>query len=215
MDINKVYLKGQENTGGWNDPNKIIIHHPEFYGSIEQLNGVMRNMGFSMIGYNYYVCKDGSVWQGRPVSVTGANCYGQNHCSIGVCFQGNYDKDKNMPQAQFDAGVELIKYLKETYKISEVNGHKYYRNTDCPGRYFPLQQMLKAISNVQNSGGSVEGRYGIVTASVLNVRETNSIEAKVIKKLKKGTKVKIYKQYNDWYSIYPTGCVYGKYIRLL
>ncbi len=146
MQINKVYLEGQNQVGGWNDPNKIIIHHPEFYGSVQSLNNLMRNMNFTMIGYNYYVRKDGSVWQGRPVGVTSGNCYGQNHHSIGVCFEGNYDKDTSMPEAQFNAGVELIKYLKSKHGISEVNGHKHYYNTDCPGRYFPLSRMLGAIA---------------------------------------------------------------------
>ncbi len=124
MKINKVYLRRQDDVTGWNEPNKIIIHHPEYYGSVQGLNDVMRNMGFTMIGYNYYVRKDGSVWKGRPVNVTSGNCYGKNHSSIGVCFQGNYDKDTSMPEAQFNAGVELIKYLKSKYGISEVNGHK-------------------------------------------------------------------------------------------
>lgn len=145
MEIKKVYLEGQNKVSGWNKPNKIIIHHPEFYGSIQALNNLMRNMGYAMIGYNYYVRKDGSVWQGRPVSVTSANCYGQNNHSIGVCFEGDYEKDQTMPDAQFNAGVELIKYLKSQYGISEVGGHKKYYNTDCPGRYFPLDRMLKSV----------------------------------------------------------------------
>lgn len=159
MNINKVYLQGQESVSGWNKPNKIIIHHPEFYGSVQALNNLMRNMGFTMIGYNYYIRKDGSVWKGRPDNVTSGNCYGQNNQSLGVCFEGNYDKDTTMPQEQFNAGVELIKYLKDKYGISEVNGHKKYYNTACPGRYFPLSKMLNAI---MGSAGSV------------NVTESNS-----------------------------------------
>lgn len=150
MNISKVYLPGQDQVGGWNDPNKIIIHHPEYYGSVQGLNNLMRNMGFTMIGYNYYVRKDGSVWKGRPDNVTSGNCYGQNNHSIGVCFEGNYDKDTSMPDAQFNAGVELIKYLKSKYGISEVNGHKHYYNTACPGRYFPLDKMLRAIGAAES-----------------------------------------------------------------
>ncbi|MBS6006869.1 MAG: N-acetylmuramoyl-L-alanine amidase [Clostridium baratii] len=146
MKINKIYLPGQDQVTGWNDPDKIIIHHPEYYGSVQGLNDVMRNMGFTMIGYNYYIRKNGSVWKGRPVNVTSGNCYGQNNHSIGICFEGNYDKDTSMPEAQFAAGVELIKYLKNKYGINEVNGHKHYYNTACPGKYFPLDRMLGAIA---------------------------------------------------------------------
>ncbi|HBJ2615551.1 TPA: N-acetylmuramoyl-L-alanine amidase [Clostridium botulinum] len=153
MKINKTNLPHGALTG-YNNPNKIIIHHPEFYGSIENLNSIMRNMGYSMIGYNYYIRKDGSVWEGRPLNCASANCYGQNNSSIGVCFEGNYERDTSMPQAQFKAGVELIQYLKSTYGINEVGGHKKYYNTACPGKNFPLQDMLKAI-NGQNYNSNV------------------------------------------------------------
>lgn len=105
MKINEVYLKGQDQVSGWNDPNKIIIHHPEFYGSIEALNNIMKEIGYAMVGYNYYVRKDGAVWKGRLDNVTSANCYGQNNHSLGVCFEGNYDKDKEMPEVQSNTVV--------------------------------------------------------------------------------------------------------------
>ncbi|MCY6372475.1 N-acetylmuramoyl-L-alanine amidase [Clostridium ganghwense] len=74
----------------------------------------------------------------------------------------------------------------------------------------------KSITAVpKQSKSSLKGRYGEITASVLNVRESNTTNSKVLKQLKKGDKVKIYKQYNNWYSIYPTGCVYAKYIKLI
>lgn len=145
MYINKVSLKGENEVGGWNNPNKIIIHHPEWYGDIVGLNNMMRTMGYAMVGYNYYVRKDGSIWQARPVHVTSANCYGQNHCSIGICFEGNYEKDTAMPDAQFNSGVELIQYLMKQHNISEVGGHKRYCNTACPGKYFPLDKMINAV----------------------------------------------------------------------
>lgn len=222
MYINKVYLKGQEKVSGWNNPNKIIIHHPEFYGSVEELNSIMRTMGYSMIGYNYYIRKDGSIWQGRPVNATSANCYGQNHSSIGVCFEGNYNKDKTMYDVQFNAGVELIKYLKVNYKINEVNGHKHYKNTDCPGRYFPLQKILNAISvkgTVSNSS-SLDGRIGICTGNGVRVRSTTNINSNsnILGCLFKGYHVKIFKKVGNMYSIYygpHGGYVSSGYIELI
>lgn len=172
MEINKVYLKGQEQARGYNNPNKIIIHHPEWYGDIYSLNNLMRSMGYYMLGYNYYVRKDGSVWQGRPVWATGANCYGQNNCSIGIAFEGNYDKDTSMPTSQFEAGVELIKYLKDKYNINEVGPHYKYSSTECPGKYFPVNDMLSAI-NGDNKKRYIEtkifdcGEYGVYLPYVL------------------------------------------------
>lgn len=153
MEILHVNLRQNGKVGGYNNPNKIIIHHPEFNGSIERLNDIMIDMGFAMIGYNYYVRKDGTVYKGRPDNVTSGNCYGQNNQSLGVCFEGDYDKETSMPTAQFNAGVWLIKKLMNDYGIKEVNGHKKYYNTECPGKYFPLARMLDAIKTYSGTSG--------------------------------------------------------------
>ena len=146
MEINKVELRIKGSLSYGNKPNKIIIHHPQFNGTVEELNECMINSGFAMIGYNYYVRKDGSIWGGRPVSAIGANCYGQNFMSIGVSFEGNFMVDV-MVDAQFSSGVELLKYLKSTYGISEIGGHNKYYNTECPGRNFPLDRMIGEASS--------------------------------------------------------------------
>lgn len=141
MNINKADLRVNGVLKYGNEPDKIIIHHPEFNGSVIDLNECMINSNFAMIGYNYYVRKDGSIWEGRPVNAIGANCYGQNEKSIGVSFEGNFMKD-TMGDAQFNSGVELIKYLMGAYGIVEVGGHKKYYNTECPGVNFPLDRMI-------------------------------------------------------------------------
>lgn len=173
MEIIKVPLKGENKVGGYNNPKYLIIHHPEFNGSIERLNDIMRDMGFTMIGYNYYVRKDGKVYKGRPDNVTSGNCYDYNTKSLGICFEGNYDEEKEMPKAQFDAGVELIKELKAKYGISNnnINGHKAFYNTACPGRYFPLDKMLNAIR-----GGSASGN--ITTTPSKPSKPSNSSTSK-------------------------------------
>lgn len=162
MEIIKVPLVGENKVTGWNNPEYLIIHHPEFNGTIERLNEIMRSMNFTMIGYNYYVRKNGKVYKGRPDNVTSGNCYNYNTKSLGICFEGNYDVEKEMPKAQFDAGVELIKELRAKYNISnsKINGHKAYNNTACPGKYFPLDAMLKAIK-----GGSSSGNISVNTGS--------------------------------------------------
>lgn len=145
MNIIDVNLRTNGELKWGNNPNKIIIHHPEWYGSVEDLNELMIGMNYTMIGYNYYVRKDGSIYKGRPVEAVGGNCYGQNTQSIGVCFEGNYENDTSMPETQFKAGVELIQYLMKKYNIEEVGPHKKYVNTACPGRYFPIDEMIAAV----------------------------------------------------------------------
>ena len=208
MKINSGYLRGQASVCGHNNPQYLIIHHPEYNGSIEGLNDVMRNMGFTMIGYNYYVRKDGSVWKGRPDNVTSGNCYNYNTKSLGICFEGNYDKETSMPQAQFNAGVELIKELRDKYGISNshINGHKYYYNTECPGKYFPLAKMLDAIKggsatgsiNTSNSVSSnikydkvysQTGTCTVITESGLKIRATASLSGEQVGLYKQGESV--------------------------
>ncbi|WP_315117826.1 peptidoglycan recognition family protein [uncultured Clostridium sp.] len=170
MKIIKTSLKRIGSLKWGNKPNKIIIHHPQFYGNIEELNNLMINMGYSMIGYNYYIRKDGSLWEGRPVEAIGANCYGQNTCSIGVCFEGDYDKDKIMPEVQLNSGIELIKYLMKKYDIKEVDGHRAYYNTSCPGRYFPLEELLNGVkehSYISIDGGAYSNYKGMPALNLI------------------------------------------------
>lgn len=142
MNINKTDLRIVGNLLYGNYPTKIILHHPEFNGDVEALNEMMISMGYQMIGYNYYVRKDGSIWGGRPVSAIGANCHGQNATSIGIAFEGNFMTDI-MGDAQFSAGVELCKYLMQQYpSIHEIGPHKKYFATACPGDNFPVDKMI-------------------------------------------------------------------------
>ena len=166
MNINKVNLRVNGTLSGTNNPNKIIIHHPVFNGSIEALNEMMITMGYTMIGYNFYVRKDGTVWEGRPCNVQGANCTGQNSQSIGVCCEGNFDVDI-MGDAQYNALVELCKYLMDKYKISEVGPHSKYLATGCPGKNFPIDRVLKDVVG----GGTVTGN----TVQVDTVDQYNNL----------------------------------------
>lgn len=162
MNINRVSLRRNGNLAYGNYPTKIILHHPEFNGTIEQLNEIMINGGFTMIGYNYYVRKDGSVWEGRPVDAIGGNCYGQNATSIGIAFEGNFMIDV-MGGEQFNTGMELCKYLLQQYpQIKEISPHKKYWNTDCPGKNFPVDKMVSAAFE----GGTVS--MSTITQSVAN-----------------------------------------------
>ena len=159
--INKCNLKRAGVLSGTNHPDKIILHHPIFNGSIEQLNDMMITMGYTMIGYNYYVRKDGSVWEGRPCNVQGANCTGQNTRSIGVCCEGNFDVDV-MGAAQFNALVELCKYLMQKYNIKEVGPHYRYLATSCPGKNFPVANVLNAV----NSSNTTVSVSNVVTNTI-------------------------------------------------
>jgi len=44
-----------------------------------------------------------------------------------------------MSDIQFNAGVALIKYLKQKYyPKAKISGHREFYANDCPGKNFPL-----------------------------------------------------------------------------
>jgi hypothetical protein len=132
-----------------NQVNAIALHHMAHETAdekkvhqwhLERDNGTWK--GF---GYNYWVGLDGRIIEGRGLN-QGAGVKGHNSTIISIGFQGNYDTMKEMPKVQFDAGVWLINHIKESVpNIKAVDGHNRWNPTSCPGKYFPLKQMIDAI----------------------------------------------------------------------
>jgi hypothetical protein len=204
-----------------NKPNKIILHHPVFNGTPQQLNEMEitnKNDPMIMSGYNYYVRKDGSTYAMRPTWAVGANCYGQNSQSIGVAAEGNFMVD-TMLKAQENAIIILCKYLMQSFPdIKEVGPHKKYSSTDCPGKNYPVNEVINAISSKTPLTPPVATTMsGVVNATTLNVRSGQGTTFKIIGTLKKGAVVKIGKNYsNGWSNIYfgaHGGFVSTKYIK--
>ena len=127
----------------------IIIHHSAGTGSADAVHSAHLSKGWAGIGYHFYVRKDGGVYRGRPQNTIGAHCIGYNEWSIGVCFEGNYQTDREMPTAQLKAGKELITYLKGIYPNAKVKMHKSFVSTACPGRYFPFDEISKGAEKVK------------------------------------------------------------------
>ena len=138
MNIIDVGLKFKSLSYG-NKPNKLVLHHAEASKcSVQDIHSWHLNNGWSGIGYHYFIRKDGSVYRGRPDGAIGAHCQGSNTNTLGICFEGNYMKE-TMPTVQYNAGIDLIKYLISKYGNLPVYGHKELLATECPGSKFPLE----------------------------------------------------------------------------
>ena len=127
---------------------QIVCHHSgvTVLQTVETIHNYHKNTnGWSGIGYHFYVRKNGKVYRGRPENTVGAHCVGANYNSIGICFEGNFDKEK-MGDAQVKAGQELVAYLKKKYGISKVKKHNDFGNTDCPGKNFPMDIIKDSTS---------------------------------------------------------------------
>lgn len=122
--------------------SKIILHctaTPEGRDfSVEQIRQWHLARGFSDIGYHYVVGRDGTVYEGRPESIVGAHCTGQNTCSIGISYvggeaaDGSHKPKDTRTQAQKKALRELVESLKRKYPGATVHCHYEFANKACP-----------------------------------------------------------------------------------
>lgn len=110
----------------------IIVHHRGGNGDVNSIHQQHLRQGWSGIGYHYYIRKDGQVYQGRPVHYVGSHCKGNNSCAIGICFEGNFKKEKPTAE-QIKSGKELVKHIKKMHpKIYKVMNHRDLYPTECP-----------------------------------------------------------------------------------
>ena len=113
-----------------------------FYPTIDDVDRWHRERGWSMIGYHFFIEKDGTEKVGRPVNKAGAHTRGLNDEAIGICVSGHGDLvDFNAEQM-----TTLIKVVKRelnnfSLTIDNVIGHREVHeiagapppNKSCPG----------------------------------------------------------------------------------
>jgi hypothetical protein len=127
-----------------NRTKRIVLHHAAAKKcSIFDIHRWHKEKGWSGVGYHFFVRKDGTVYEGRPITKVGAHAYNYNSDSIGICFEGNFEVEK-MPDVQKEAGKELVSYVKKKYPtITSIVGHRDLMATACPGKNFPFDEIAK------------------------------------------------------------------------
>ncbi len=123
----------------------VVLHHSAGAGAVEEVHRIHRGQGWPGIGYHFYVRKSGEVYRGRPEEQIGTHTAHYNASTIGVCFEGNFEREQ-MPEAQYNAGVELVRYLLDKYGPLEIKRHRDFNATACPGRNFPFEDMKEEAS---------------------------------------------------------------------
>ena len=120
----------------------VVLHHAAAkVCSPYQVDSWHKANGWSGIGYHYFIRKDGTIYRGRPEWAIGAHASGRNSDSIGVCVEGNYDLETNMPTLQKNAVKDVLSYLKDKYPNAVIKGHREVGATGCPGKHYPLSEM--------------------------------------------------------------------------
>ncbi len=181
MKINDVGLKFTNETGKRKSTTAIVLHHADANGcTVQDIHRWHLNNGWAGIGYHFYVRKDGSVYQGRPIDWVGAHAgssSGYNSKSIGICFEGKYHSlDKAMPDAQLKAGQELVSYCKSKYpSIKEVKKHSECTSTSCPGQYFPFAKIAAGTSTA-NATSTKSSKVDSVTKVVAKSYKNDNIK---------------------------------------
>ena len=116
--------------------DSIILHHTQTdYDTFDRVKKYhTKNLGWSDIGYHYFIELDGEIKEGRSLLTKGAHCYGHNRTSIGICLVGN----TKFNDEQFQSLKRLLVLLMDTRKITKnkIYGHNEFSKKACPG--FPV-----------------------------------------------------------------------------
>ena len=116
---------------------RIILHHAAAVTcTAQQIHQWHLANGWAGIGYHFFVRKDGRIYRGRPEDTVGAHAGNNNYDSIGICFEGSFDREQ-MNEVQRTAGAELVAYLKQKYGIIERENYnkpksEYAKQPQCP-----------------------------------------------------------------------------------
>lgn len=152
---------------------RVIVHHsagrdhPELpnWKSIERFHvtpddpatPVIEGRGWKAIGYHAlveqidgrYVCVPG-----RPTSMEGSHCFGQNRIALGICFVGNFN-DQPPPRTALVVGAEQVAEWILDWPLlttAEIWPHRRYKRTDCPGHTFPLDEFRELVMEILANG---------------------------------------------------------------
>ncbi len=119
----------------------IILHHRAGDGDIESIHQQHLNKGWAGIGYHYYIRKDGTIYQGRPIEYVGAHCPNNNSKSIGICLEGDFRKVQPTKE-QLQSCKELVQTLRLNIpSIKRVLNHSDLYATACP--VVNLKELIK------------------------------------------------------------------------
>lgn len=85
--------------------NYIVVHcsatREDCPFSVEALRAEHLRRGFRDIGYHYYIRRDGTVANTRPITLVGAHVKGMNAHSIGICYEGGLDAQGNSKDTRY------------------------------------------------------------------------------------------------------------------
>lgn len=144
--------------------NTIVVHHTAFShaGPVEIQEMHMDRRGFADVAYHFLIDPDWVIYEGRNLRIRGAHVQGFNTGSVGIVLIGNFNVEEPT-RAQIDSLAGLVDYLRYTYEIRYLAGHKDYPDqspdgTECPGDHlYPLlPDLARELGMQYGIGGYVK-----------------------------------------------------------
>mgnify|MGYP003625302637 FL=1 len=129
------------------DVKKIIVHCSATREGDDSINAEVidrwhKKRGWKGIGYHFVVLIDGSIETGRMINKCGAHTKGMNCKSIGVCYIGGVESERNdkgkysakdtRTPEQIATLLELLRLLKKIYPEAKIHGHRDFAAKACP-----------------------------------------------------------------------------------
>lgn len=127
--------------------NKIIIHCSATREGDDSVNAAVidrwhKARGWAGIGYHYVILINGKIELGRMIDKVGAHVKNMNKNSIGICYIGGVEKEKNKKgewtpkdtrtPEQIATLLELLRILKKTFPKATIHGHNEFSPKACP-----------------------------------------------------------------------------------
>lgn len=120
---------------------RVIVHssatRPDMdIGASEIRRWHVDGNGWADIGYHLVIRRNGTVEDGRQLSVPGAHAQGHNHDSIGICLVGGVDTNGhaafNFTRDQLRALEGRLNGFIATIPGLRILGHRDVGRTECP-----------------------------------------------------------------------------------
>jgi N-acetyl-anhydromuramyl-L-alanine amidase AmpD len=149
--IEETYKWARTNFGK-NKPDTIVIHHAaKEICTAQDVHSWHIDNGWKGIAYHYFIRKDGSIFRGRKEEwEPGHLLKKENKNTLAICLEGDYDKEKVVPDAQMKSLLWLCADIETRWKIKAYKKHADYHSAKndkklCPGIYFPWQKFISDI----------------------------------------------------------------------
>ena len=119
--INGLNLRFNEELKPRAFTDYIILHHSGVKArhTAKDIHQWHKNKGWAGIGYHYFIDKEGNIFECRPRDTVGAHAKGYNENSIGVCFEGDFNKETMTDAQCSDEVIRFLFFLGLTYPESQ------------------------------------------------------------------------------------------------